>query len=631
MLVETRFIASLPTAKHCKDYDQAERSGGFSRLFVFSGQSTTIFSLLHKLYRIKRYLCIPSISNHMKRAFLLTFIIMAIGIEASLACTNLIVGKKASTDGSVMCTYNCDGFGFSGSLWHIPSGQHEKGEKIAVRGWGPVHEGRYVDQVDYTYGVVGLMNEKQVTIVETTFDGKLELVNREGLLDYFTLMRLALQRSATAREAIRCMAELVEEYGYNSSGETITICDPNEAWIMEIVGKGMGNNGAVWVALRVPDDCICAHANLSRIRQFPLEKKGSYKSLSSKSFKHLNRPEVECIYAADVISFAKKWGYYMGKDEDFSFRDAYCPIDFENVRYADARVWSFFRHHYSHEEMDKYLPYINGDFSEYDHLPLWIKPDKPLSLRDLQADMRDHFEGTPLDMTSDMTAGPWGMPIRPLPMHFKDSDSLDYFRERPIATQQSGFTMTCQMRSWLPNDVGGVTWFNCDDANMVAYVPVYCCVTQVPDPFREENNPRNEFSDKSAFWMNNWVANMVYPRYSMMIGDLRKAQNELEDYYFADQDSVLVAINGMMPDERQQYLNRKSIAYADRMMERWDRLAKYLIVRYNDQIIKRVGDDGKLIRWGYDTPGYDQQFIDAIGKSTGDRYRLKKVIERRER
>ena len=567
----------------------------------------------------------------MKRAFLLTFIIMAIGIEASMACTNLIVGKKASTDGSVMCTYNCDGFGFSGSLWHIPSGQHEKGEKIAVRGWGPVHEGRYVDQVDYTYGVVGLMNEKQVTIVETTFDGKLELVNREGLLDYFTLMRLALQRSATAREAIRCMAELVEEYGYNSSGETITICDPNEAWIMEIVGKGMGNNGAVWVALRVPDDCICAHANLSRIRQFPLEKKGSYKSLSSKSFKHLNRPEVECIYAADVISFAKKWGYYMGKDEDFSFRDAYCPIDFENVRYADARVWSFFRHHYSHEEMDKYLPYINGDFSEYDHLPLWIKPDKPLSLRDLQADMRDHFEGTPLDMTSDMTAGPWGMPIRPLPMHFKDSDSLDYFRERPIATQQSGFTMTCQMRSWLPNDVGGVTWFNCDDANMVAYVPVYCCVTQVPDPFREENNPRNEFSDKSAFWMNNWVANMVYPRYSMMIGDLRKAQNELEDYYFADQDSVLVAINGMMPGKRQQYLNRKSIAYADRMMQRWDRLAKYLIVRYNDQIIKRVGDDGKLIRWGYDTPGYDQQFIDAIGKSTGDRYRLKEVIERRER
>ena len=566
----------------------------------------------------------------MKKTLLL-LLSLALGIEASMACTNLIVGKKASSDGSVMCTYNCDGFGFSGSLWHIPSGRHEKGEKIAVRGWGPVHEGRYVEQVDYTYGVVGLMNEKQVTIVETTFDGRLELVNREGLLDYFTLMRLALQRSATAREAIKCMAELVEEYGYNSSGETITICDPNEAWIMEIIGKGPGINGAVWVALRVPDDCICAHANLSRIRQFPLEKKGKYQSISSKNLKHINRPEVECVYAWDVVSFAKKYGFYMGKDEEFSFRDAYCPIDFENVRYADARVWSFFRHHNSHEEMDQYLPYINGNFNQCDHLPLWIKPDKPLSLRDLQADMRDHFEGTPLDMTADVTAGPWGMPIRPLPMHFKDSDSIPYFRERPIATQQSGFTMTCQMRSWLPDDVGGVTWFNCDDANMVAYVPVYSCITQVPDPFREENNPRNEFSDKSAFWMNNWVANMVYPRYSMMIDDLREAQNELEDYYFADQDSVLTAINGMMPTERQQYLTRKSIAYAERMMTRWDQLAKHLIVRYNDQVVRRIGKDGKFVRWGYDTPGYDQQFIDAIGKTTGSRYKLKEVIKRRER
>ena len=566
----------------------------------------------------------------MKRAFI-TLLLLALGFQSAWACTNLIVGKKASADGSVMCSYNCDGFGFAGSLPYSPSGRHAEGELIAIQGWGPTHEGQYVRQVEYTYNVVGLMNEKQVTIMETTFDGRLELVNREGLLDYFSLMRLALQRSATAREAIQWMAELVEEYGYNSSGETITVCDPNEAWIMEIIGKGPGRKGAVWVALRIPDDCICAHANLSRIRQFPMEKRGSYKSISSKSFKHLGRPEVECVYAADVVSFAREMGFFSGKDEDFSFRDAYCPIDFENVRYADARVWSFFRHHYSHEEMDKYLPYLNGDFSEYDHLPLWVKPDAPLTLRDLQADMRDHFEGTALDMTADMTAGPWGMPIRPLPMHFKDSDSLDYFRERPIATQQSGFTMTCQMRSWLPDDVGGVTWFNCDDANMVAYVPLYCCLTQVPDPFRPENNPRTEFSDKSAFWMNNWVANMVYPRYSMMIGDLRKAQNELEDYYFADQDSVLVAVEGMMPAQRQSYLNQKSIAYAERMMTRWDQLAKYLIVKYNDQVVKRTDKDGNFQRWGNETPGYDQQFIDAIGKSTGDRYKLNKVIERRER
>ena len=566
----------------------------------------------------------------MKRLFIATLMVI-MGLEPVMACTNLIVGKKASADGSVMCTYNCDGFGFSGSLSYSPSGRHEPGELIEIHGWGPSHKGQYVKQVEYTYNVVGLMNEKQVTIVETTFDGRLMLVNQEGLLDYFSLMRLALQRSSTAREAIRCMAELVEEYGYNSSGETLTICDPNEAWIMEIIGKGPGNKGAVWVALRIPDDCICAHANLSRIRQFPMEKKGKYVSISSNNLKHINRPEVECVYAADVVSFAKEWGFFNGKDEDFSFRDAYCPIDFENVRYADARVWSFFRHHYSHEEMDKYLPYINGEFDKCDHLPLWIKPDKPLSLRDLQNDMRDHFEGTPLDMTSDMTAGPWGMPIRPLPMHFKDSDSVPYFRERPIATQQSGFTMTCQMRSWLPNDVGGVTWFNCDDANMVAYVPLYCCITQVPDCFRPENNPRNEFSDKSAFWMNNWVANMVYPRYSMMVGDLRKAQKELEDYYFADQDSVLLAINDLTPLHRQSYLNKKSIAYADRMMQRWEKLAKYLIVKYNDQVERRTDENGEFARWGYKTPGYDQQFIDAIGKSTGDRYKLKEVIDRRER
>ena len=576
------------------------------------------------------------------KKILITILLAMLGWESASACTNLIVGKKASTDGSVMCTYNCDGFGFSGSLSYSPSGRHEPGELIAIHGWGPSHEGRYVKQVEYTYNVVGLMNEKQVSIVETTFDGRLELVNPDGLLDYFSLMRLALQRSSTAREAIKCMAELVEEYGYNSSGETITICDPEEAWIMEIIGKGPDRQGAVWVALRVPDDCICAHANLSRIREFPLEsgkrkvESGKLfsldgKSISSKNLKKINDPRVDCVYAYDVISFAREKGFFNGKDEDFSFREAYCPIDFENVRYADARVWSFFRHHYSHEEMDKYLPYINGDFEQCDHLPLWIKPDKPLSLRDLQQDMRDHFEGTPLDMTSDMTAGPWGMPIRPLPMHFKDSDSLAYFRERPIATQQSGFTMTCQMRSWLPNDVGGVTWFNCDDANMVAYVPLYCCITQVPDCFRPENNPRAEFSDKSAFWMNNWVANMVYPRYSMMIGDLRKAQKELEDYYFTDQDKVVEAIKDMTPADRQSFLNRKSIAYAEKMMQRWDQLAKHLIVRYNDQIVRRVDENGNFTRWGHETPGYDQQFIDAVHKATGDRYLLKEVIDRRER
>ena len=580
----------------------------------------------------------------MKRLILAIFILQFSFFNVSQACTNLIVGKKASKDGSVMCSYNCDGFGFAGSLFYSPAGRHTPGEPVAIHGWGPQHEGRYVKQVEYTYNVVGLMNERQVTIVESTFDGRLELQNREGLLDYFSLMRLALQRSSTAREAIRCMAELVEEYGYNSTGESITVCDPDEAWIMEIAGKGTGRKGAVWVALRIPDDCISAHANLSRICFFPREgecwdngfivkqkakKTKDFKSISSKHLEYISQPQVECVYAWDVVDFAREKGFYSGPDQEFSFRDAYCPIDFENVRYADARVWSFFRHHRS--DMDQYLPYIEGHFDICDALPLWVKPDAPLSLQDVQRDMRDHFEGTPLDMTADMTAGPWGMPIRPLPMHFKDSQGNDFFRERPIATQQSGFTMTCQMRSWLPDDVGGVTWFNCDDADMVAYVPLYCCLTQVPDCFRPENNPRTEFSFESAFWMNNWVANMVYPRYSMMIGDLREAQRELEDYYFADQDSVLKAIENMTSADRRDYLNKKSIAYADRMMQRWDRLAKYLIVKYNDQVVRKVDENGNFQRWGYDTPGYDQQFIDAVAPATGDRYRLEKVIDRRER
>ena len=580
----------------------------------------------------------------MKRLILAFFFFLFSIFNFSQACTNLIVGKKASKDGSVMCSYNCDGFGFAGSLFYSPAGRHIPGEPVAIHGWGPQHEGQFVKQVEYTYNVVGLMNERQVTIVESTFDGRLELQNHEGLLDYFSLMRLALQRSATAREAIRCMAELVEEYGYNSTGESITICDPNEAWIMEIIGKGPGRKGAVWVALRIPDDCICAHANLSRICFFPREgecwdngfivkqktkKAKGYKSISSKHLEYISQPQVECVYAWDVVEFAREKGFFNGPDQEFSFRDAYCPIDFENVRYADARVWSFFRHHCS--DMDQYLPYIEGHFDICEALPLWVKPDAPLSLQDVQRDMRAHFEGTPLDMTSDMTAGPWGMPIRPLPMHFRSSDGVDFFRERPIATQQSGFTMTCQMRGWLPDDVGGVTWFNCDDADMVAYVPLYCCLTQVPDCFRPENNPRTEFSFESAFWMNNWVANMVYPRYSMMIGDLRAAQRELEDYYFADQDSVLLAVGEMTPADRRDFLNKKSIAYADHMMRRWDRLAKYLIVKYNDQVVRRTDENGNFLRWGYDTPGYDQQFIDAVAPATGDRYRLEKVIDRRER
>ena len=531
---------------------------------------------------------------------------------ASFACTNLIVGKKASVDGSVMCTYNCDGFGFASPLTYSAPGRHAAGEQIPIRGFGPSGNGRYVAQVDYTYGVVGLMNENQVTIVETTWDGREELRNPDGLLDYFTLMGIALQRSTNAREAIAVIHQLVQEYGYNSTGENFVVADKDEAWIMEIIGKGPEQKGAVWVALRVPDDCICAYANSSRIRQFPQAKKADKKL-------GFCIVEGECMYSADVISFAREKGYYEGPDADFSFREAYGPLDFSAIRYCEARVWSFFRHHYDTAEIDSYLPFINGQPDVIDHLPLWIKPDKPLSVRDLMNDMRDHYEGTALDMTADVSAGPWASPYRNQPVNYKSSDGTDMFRERPIGCQQSGMTMVCQMRDWLPDAVGGVTYFNMDDASMVAYVPVYCGIDRIPDPFRRENNDIREFSTESAFWMNNFVANMVYPRYSAMIGDLREAQSELEDFYAEDQKTVETEAPKLTAGEMTEYLTRKTLDYTDMMMKRWDKLAKLLIVKHNDQIMQ-PSENGVVVAGRRTSPAYAPAFIDAVKSETGDRY-----------
>ena len=528
--------------------------------------------------------------NHFRTAaaiFLAILTVETTSIPTS-ACTNLIVGKAASVDGSVICTYNCDTFGYSGWLTHSPAGRHEKGEKIAIRSfWHP--EGGikgYVDQVQYTFNVIGYINEKQLCIVETTFGGRKELVNPEGMLGYDNVIQLALQRCSTAREAIVTMGGLMDEYGYCDEGETFTVCDKEEAWIMEIIGKGPGRKGAVWVALRIPDDCICAHANVSRIRQIPFEDKQN------------------CLYSKDVVSFAREMCYFTGKDEDFSVRDAYCPIDFLAVRLCDARVWSFFRHHTDPAVMDGYLPYLDGKFDECDHLPLWIKPDAKISVREIMDDMRDHYEGTPLDLTADLSAGPWGMPVRPRAKYFQ-SEGRIYFRERPIASPQAGFTMVSHLRSWLPDDLGGVMYFNCDDAAMVAYVPVYCSEFDIPAAFAEENNMNGVFNEKGAYWMCNFVSNMVYPRYSAMIGDLVAARKELEDHYASEQEELTKAALGMTPADRVAFLTRKTFSYTDIMMKRWDRLARELIVKYNDQ----PGD-------------YDQRFYDAIVRATGERYRV---------
>ena len=531
----------------------------------------------------------------------------------SEACTNLIVGKLASVDGSVICTYNCDGFGFAASLSYSAPGKHAPGEMIALRGWGPDATVHYIPQAEYTYSVAGLMNEKQVSIVETTWDGRKELRNPEGYLDYFTLMHIALQRSATAREAIAVMHQLVQEYGYSSTGESFAVCDKDEAWIMELIGKGPGRKGGVWVALRVPDDCITAYANSSRIRQFPQARK------ADKKLGFCVTKEGDCMYSADVISFAREMGYYDGPDKDFSFREAYGPLDWGAIRYCEARVWSFFRHHYDTAVMDSYLPFLNGDLTEHDALPLWIKPDAKVSYRDIQNDMRDHYEGTTLDMTADVSAGPWASPYRNQPVNFESADSTKMFRERPIGCQQSGMTMVCRMRSWLPDALGGITYFNLDDASMVAYVPVYCGIDRIPDPFRRENNNILEFSEESAFWMCNFVANMVYPRYSAMIGDLKEAQTELEDYYEADQAEVEERASKLTASELTDFLTGKTIAYTDRMMKRWDKLARLLIVKHNDQVM-RSSKDGAVVPGRHTSPAYAPAFVEAVKAETGDRY-----------
>lgn len=529
------------------------------------------------------------------------------------ACTNLIVGKKASVDGSVICTYNCDGFGFAASLGFSRPGRHEPGEMIAIRqGWGPDAKVNYIPQVEYTYGVVGLVNEKQVSIVETTWDGRKELRNPDGWLDYFTLMNLTLQRAASAREAIGIMHQLVQEYGYNATGESFAVCDKEEAWFMELIGKGPGRKGAVWVARRLPDDCITAYANASRIRQFPQAKKLNKKLGYS-------IVEGECMYSNDVISFAREMGYYNGADKDFSFREAYGPLDFGAIRYCEARVWSFFRHHYDKEVMDSYLPFLNGDLTEHDALPLWIKPGAPVSYRDIQEDMRDHYEGTALDMTADVSAGPWASPYRNQPVNFQAPDGTKMFRERPIGCQQSGMTMVCRMRSWLPDAVGGVCYFNLDDATMVAYVPVYCGINRIPEPFRRENNNIREFSTESAFWMCNFVANMVYPRWSALYPDLREAQVELEDFFEADDAEVVSRAASLTAGELSDFLSARVIANTDKMMARWDKLAKFLIVKHNDQIMLPSAG-GELLPGRHTSPTYSPAFINAIKAETGNRY-----------
>jgi dipeptidase len=545
----------------------------------------------------------------MKRKLLLCAVFVMAAVLKSMACTNLIVGKNASADGSTIVSYSADSYGLFGELYHYPAATYPKGTMLDIYEWDT---GKYlgkIEQARQTYNVVGNINEFQLTIAETTFGGREELADSTGLIDYGSLIYIALQRSRTAREAIKVMTDLVQEYGYYSEGESFSIADPNEVWIMEMIGKGPGVRGAVWVAVRVPDDCIAAHANQSRIHKFNMNDKDN------------------CLYSPDVISFAREKGYFNGANKDFSFADAYAPLDFSARRFCEARVWSFYN--MFTDEGDKYLPYILGDSDE--PMPLYMKANRKVSVKDIQTAMRDHYEGTPLDITKDFGAGAYHSPYRLSPLTF-EVDGEKYFNERPISTQQSGFVFVSQMRANMPDAVGGVLWFGVDDANMTPFTPVYCCATKSPECYtRVDNADYNNFSWNSAFWIHNWVANMIYPRYDLMIGDLKSVQSELEETYLSAQagiEETATTLYKKNPDEAKAFLTNYTCMTAQSAFDAWKKLGEMLIVKYNDGVVRRM-KDGKFERNSIGQPaavirpGFPEEFKKEYVKQTGDRYKVK--------
>ncbi|HMM03918.1 MAG: C69 family dipeptidase [Prevotella sp.] len=542
----------------------------------------------------------------MKKIFLFTLFYLAAQIHV-FACTNFLVGKKASLDGSTIISYSADSYALFGELYHWPAKKWAKGDMLKVYEWDT---GRYMGEIAQpaqTYNVVGNMNEHQVTIGETTFGGREELADPDGIMDYGSLIYITLQRAKNAREAIKVMTELVAEYGYYSGGESFSIGDPNEIWVLEMIGKGKGNKGAVWVAVRIPDDCISAHANQARIQQFPL-----------------NDPE-NCIYSKDVISFAKEKGYYTGKDTDFSFAKAYNPLDFGGQRFCEARVWTFFNRY--NKDMAKFVTYAQGKTQE--PMPLYIKPDRKLSVADVQEMMRDHYEGTELDWTNDVGAGPFKSPYRWAPLTW-ESDSVQYCNERPVATQQTGFVFTSQMRSWLPDPIGGILWFGTDDADQTVFTPMYCSITEVPECYREGNGDLYTFSWTSSFWIQNWVSNMVYNKYSYMHPDLEKVQKELESKFFAEQDKTdkeALALYEKSQEQAVRFLTEYSGEQAQYAFDKWKKLGEFLVIKYMDGVVRKE-KDGEFIRNEHGKPsspqrvGYPKEFYRQVVKETGDKYKV---------
>ncbi|MDP3434975.1 MAG: C69 family dipeptidase [Bacteroidota bacterium] len=553
-----------------------------------------------------------------KHIAILSLLTVVLGIQVSLACTNFLVTKGASVDGSTMITYAADSHTLYGELYFQPAKDYPAGAMRDIYEWDTGKFLGRIPQVAHTFSVVGNMNEFQVAIGETTYGGREELATQKGaIMDYGSLMYVTLQRAKTAREAIEVIADLMDKYGYASSGESFSISDPNEVWIMEMIGKGDGEKGAVWVAQRIPDGYISGHANQARITTFPM-----------------NDP-ANCLFAKDVISFAREKGWFDGLNKDFSFSDVYAPVDFSGARFSDARVFAGFNK--VNSGMKQYEQYAlgkvkNGGENSFptNRMPLWIKPDKKLTVQDVMGMMRDHYQGTALDMTKDAGAGPFRLPYRWRPLTFK-VDSADYVNERAISTQQTGFSFVSQSRSWLPNPIGGILWFGVDDAYSTCYAPMYCGITEIPECFKEGNGDLLTFSETSAFWTFNVVSNFAYLRYDAMIPDVLKVQKNLEDKFVAYTPSVDMAAqnlwNAGKKKEALQFLTDYSINQGNGMTKEWKKLSQYLIVKFIDGNIKKE-KDGVFERSetgmpvGPSQPGYPEWWKKVIVDSTGDHLKM---------
>jgi len=552
----------------------------------------------------------------MKRLILLFALILVFALAGRVeACTNFLITKGASVEGSSYISYAADSHVLYGELYHWGSADYPAGSMLDIYEWDT---GKYlgkIKQATHTYNVIGNMNEKQVAIGETTFGGHEELVDTTAIVDYGSLMYIALQRSKTAREAIQVMTGLVAEYGYCSEGESFSISDPNEVWIMEMLGKGNPvqvkdkkgrikttyTKGAVWVAVRIPDGYISGHANQARITTFPL-----------------NDPE-NCLYSPDAISFARTKGYYTGEDKDFSFSDAYNPVNFEGARFCEARVWSGFNK--VNKDMGKYLDYVKGNNLK-NRMPLYIKPDHKLTTQEVIGLMRDYFQNTELDMTKDPGAGPYGCIVRWRPLTWK-VDGVEYVNERAISTQQTGFSFIAQSRPDIPAPLGGIIWFGVDDTYSTVYTPMYTCMTRVPESFAVGNGSMMNFKPDAAFWVFNQVSNFAYTRYKDMIPDIQEVQKRLEENYISFTpviDKMAAELYVKNKARAIEFLTDYSVSQGENTVREWKNLYAFLFTKFMDGNIKTK--DGDKQNPKVKQPGYSEDFYRRIIQGTGDKFKV---------